>query len=58
MPTIKRFEDLEIWQSSYELDKELFQVYSLKLLKYDLGFRSQILNSSGSCMDNISEGFE
>jgi four helix bundle protein len=57
MATITRFEDLRIWQNSLALDEELIAVFTFEVMKYDLGMRSQILNSSGSCMDNIAEGF-
>lgn len=57
MASISRFEDLRIWQMTFNLDQRLFELFNLTLMKYDLGMRSQILNSSGSCMDNIAEGF-
>lgn len=58
MAVIERFEDLRVWRESLSLDKDLTDIFTVQLLKYDLGFRQQVLNSSGSCMDNIAEGFE
>ena len=56
--TIKRFEDLEVWKSARELCKKIRAIsYSTSLGK-DFSIRDQILRSSGSCMDNIAEGFE
>ena len=55
---INRFEDLEVWQESRSLCKKIFSVTNQKPFKTDFKFRSQILSSSGSTMDNIAEGFE
>ena len=58
MATIKRFEDLEIWQLARQ---QAIVVYGLTLetsfLK-DFELKDQIRRSSGSVMDNIAEGFE
>ncbi len=59
MATIKKFEDLEIWQMSAKLDKEIFDLSEKnKRLSRDFRLRDQMLSSSGSTMDNIAEGFE
>jgi len=58
MATIKKFEDLEIWQSARELSKEIIQIVKTTDLKSDFKLRDQIKGSSGSVMDNIAEGFE
>jgi len=55
---INRFEDLEIWQASRELCKMVRDVTRKQLFSKDYRFRDQIRASSGSVMDNISEGFE
>jgi four helix bundle protein len=55
--TIKRFEDLEIWQEARELSKYVFKLSSLEPFKSDYKFRDQMRASSGSTMDNIAEGF-
>ncbi|MBK6964282.1 MAG: four helix bundle protein [Bacteroidales bacterium] len=56
--TIKRFEELEIWQKARELCKKIRLIADSTSLSKDFGLRNQILDSSGSVMDNIAEGFE
>jgi len=58
MSTIKRFEDLEIWQEARRLSKEIIRLSKSTDLKSDFKLRDQIKGSSGSVMDNIAEGFE
>lgn len=58
MATIKRFEDLEIWQEARRLTKEIYTLSVETGLKSDFRLRDQIKASSGSIMDNIAEGFE
>jgi four helix bundle protein len=58
MATIKRFEDLEIWQEARRLSKEVHVISVESDLRTDFRFRDQIKASSGSVMDNIAEGFE
>ena len=58
MATIKRFEDLEIWQEARNLSKEIINIAKHTDLKTDFRFKEQIKSSSGSVMDNIAEGFE
>ncbi|MGQ7945824.1 four helix bundle protein [Flavobacterium sp. WC2509] len=58
MATINRFEDLEIWQESRRLAKEIHIISIETGLKTDFKFKEQIKSSSGSVMDNIAEGFE
>ena len=58
MSTIKNFEDLEIWQLARKLCNEIYLIISTTSLKNDYKLRDQINASSGSVMDNISEGFE
>ena len=58
MATISRFEDLEIWQKARVLTKRVFILSKKEKFAQDFRFRSQILSSSGSIMDNIAEGFE
>lgn len=57
MATIQTFEDLQVWQKSRCLCKE---IYSLTLggdFARDYALKDQINRSSGSIMDNIAEGF-
>jgi four helix bundle protein len=58
MATIKRFEDLEIWQEARKLSKEIIKISKDSDLKSDFRLKDQIKASSGSVMDNIAEGFE
>ena len=58
MATVKRFEDLEIWQEAIRLSKEIIIISKTTELKTDYKFKEQIKGSSGSVMDNIAEGFE
>ena len=58
MATIKRFEDLEIWQEARKLSKEIIFISKNTDLNKDFKFNAQIKDSSGSVMDNIAEGFE
>ncbi len=58
MATVKKFEDLEIWQLSRILCKEIFEIIENTNLKSNYRLANQIDGSSGSIMDNIAEGFE
>ena len=58
MATIRRFEDLEIWQLARKLSQQIIFVSKNTELKNDYRFKDQIKASSGSVMDNIAEGFE
>ena len=58
MATVKRFEDLEIWQEARRLSKEIIIISKTTELKTDYKFKEQIKGSAGSVMDNIAEGFE
>lgn len=52
------FENLDIWQEARELSKFVFKLTSVEPFSIDFKFRDQIRASSGSVMDNVSEGFE
>ncbi len=58
MPTINRFEDLEVWQLARTLYEKMSAVAAkLKKIK-EYRFAEQVRSASGSIMDNIAEGFE
>jgi len=57
MGTIRRFEDLEIWQIARQLNKEIIELTKTTELKRDFGLKDQIMRSSESVMNNIAEGF-
>jgi four helix bundle protein len=57
MGTIKRFEDLEIWQLARQLENRIFEETEKGRLSKDFKLRDQMNASAGSIMDNIAEGF-
>jgi len=58
LATIRKFEDLEIWQLARQLSQQVLFISKNTELKNDYRFKDQIKASSGSFMDNIAEGFE
>ena len=58
MATIKRFEDLEIWQKARVLAKDVYELTFIDPILHDFRMKDQMRGSSGSIMDNIAEGFE
>ncbi|MDD2963495.1 MAG: four helix bundle protein [Bacteroidales bacterium] len=56
--TITRFEDLEIWQLSRELNRIVKGYTHREAFSRDFRFIDQITSSCGSVMDCIAEGFE
>ncbi len=55
---INRFEDLDVWQESRALSKEIYHTFKKFKNYHDTPLTNQILRSSGSIVDNIAEGFE
>lgn len=55
---IEKFEDVEAWQIARELCQEVYKVISTGEFLRSFALRDQIDRSSGSVMDNISEGFD
>src|SRR5215468_10532033 len=58
MATIRRFEDLEIWQLARELSKKIYRLTFKDPIALDHRLKNQMRGSCGSIMDNIAEGFE
>jgi four helix bundle protein len=58
MGTIRRFEDLEIWQTARRLSLKVFHLTEAGPASRDYKFKEQLRASAGSVMDNIAEGFE
>ncbi len=58
MATITRFEDLVIWQDARTICKRVKVLTSKGEFTKDFDLLRQVRRSSGSCMDNIAEGFE
>ena len=58
MPTVQRFEDLQIWREARELVKCVYQV-SAKFPNHEtFGLTNQMRRAAVSVMANIAEGFE
>lgn len=58
MATVKTFEELEVWQHSRKLVKEIYRVSALGAISKDFGLRDQLRRASISVLSNIAEGFE
>lgn len=58
MPTIKRFEEIEAWQTARELTKAIYSFTEEGKFSRDFGLKDQIRRASVLIMSNISEGFE
>jgi four helix bundle protein len=54
MPTIRNFEELDIWKNARKVTKQVYQDFRLNR---DFGYRDQIQRASVSIMNNIAEGF-
>ena len=57
MATVKKFEDLEVWQLARQLCQKIYPLTFQEPIKNDHRFRDQIRGTCGSIMDNIAEGF-
>lgn len=58
MATVKKFEDLEVWQKSRNLCKRIYDMLQGEGISKDYKLKDQMNGSSGSIMDNIAEGFD
>ena len=58
MAKIEKFEDLEIWNISRDICKDIEILLETTSLGKRYALKDQMDRSSGSIMDNISEGFE
>ena len=58
MPTIQKFEELEVWQLARELSRKVYPLTFQEPIAKDFRFKDQIRGSCGSSMDKIAEGFE
>jgi four helix bundle protein len=57
MATFKRLEDIIVWQKAREFCKEVKKVAPSYISLREFELLNQLKASSGSCMDNIAEGF-
>jgi four helix bundle protein len=58
VPTITKFEDLEIWQKARQLNIKMIPYFEFLAEIRDFNLKHQLESSAGSVMDNIAEGFE
>ncbi len=58
MPTIVRFEDMEVWQTARELTRLIYKITRSEMFSRDFGLSNQMRRASVSIMSNIAEGFE
>ena len=58
MGTIRRFEEIQAWQTARILTREIYEVSNGGAFARDFGLRDQIRRAAVSVMSNIAEGFE
>ena len=58
MNTIRRFEDLWVWQQSRILVRNVYGDFRVGTAAKDFAFRNQVQDAALSTMSNIAEGFE
>jgi four helix bundle protein len=58
MSQVRRFEDLEAWQTGRELTRLVYQVSARADFGRDFGLRDQIRRAAVSIVANIAEGYE
>jgi four helix bundle protein len=56
--TIRRFEEIEAWQTARELTRRIYEVSGSGKFSRDYGLRDQMRRAAVSIMSNIAEGFE
>jgi four helix bundle protein len=57
MTTVKRFEDLHVWQSARELVRMVYEDSGKQEFSRDFGLKDQVRRAAVSVMSNIAEGF-
>jgi four helix bundle protein len=55
---IRRFEDLEVWQTARELVRGVYRAAQSQPLRHDYAMANQIKRAAISVASNIAEGFE
>jgi four helix bundle protein len=58
MASLKKFEDLQVWQDARKLVSEIYRITATGQFSKDFGLRDQIRRASVSILSNIAEGFE
>jgi four helix bundle protein len=56
--TIKRFEEMKIWQDARSFTKFIYGLTASTQLRKDFGLKDQIQRAAVSVMSNIAEGYE
>jgi four helix bundle protein len=57
MPTIKSFEEIDVWKKARAFAQKIYRQTSAGTFSNDFALKDQINASSGSIMDNIAEGY-
>ena len=57
MPTVKRFEDLEVWRAARDVVNAVYRASSDGAFSHDYALRDQIRRAAISIPSNIAEGF-
>lgn len=57
MSKFEKFEDIEAWQKSRRLVKEVYEISNNEKFKRDFTLKEQIRRSAISVLSNIAEGF-
>lgn len=58
MPTINRFEDLDVWKLTFEIANYIYDLTMKEPFCKDFALRDQVRRCSISVFSNIAEGFE
>ena len=58
MATVRRFEELEIWQRGLNVYKQISVLCQSIRKQQEYRFAEQLKSAAGSIIDNIAEGFE
>jgi len=58
MPTVKSFEELDVWKNAMALCKDVYDITNTTEIKKDFALREQLRRSAISIPSNIAEGFE
>lgn len=56
--TVKKFEDLKIWQEARSLTRRIYEVTAKESFRRDYALSDQMRRAAVSVMANIAEGFE
>jgi len=58
LATIRRFEEIEAWQTARQLTKMVYSLSKQGAFARDFGLRDQMRRAAVSVLSNIAEGFE